>query len=405
MSMENEHTMRIPDSGSQDGPPFSSNVISGFWRRTGAFLLDGMLLGLVGLLIGYFFFDTLVELGPWGRLLGFLISITYFGTLNSSIGGGQTLGKKLQKIRVVNQAGETLSVPSSFTRYAIMGIPFFLNNAMIPQAITNQIVLFILTLIIFCVGGTILYLYAFNRQTRQSLHDLAVGSYVIKDVYPGPVSAGPIWKPHFAIAGLWCALVLSFVIFGVPILATKGLFKELLVIHEAVQSTGKVHNVRVSETYHWGSDGTSTSLSVNAIWKSIPKVPKGTPFEIAPAVLSAYPSIFSKDRLFISVSYGYDIGISTFWKSNSANGTPTEWVAVVATRWFDKGDEEQAVAFVMKAIETQIGIPDETNSIIPKSFETYAALFRKYGRDGEAAELEERSRTFLESRPAEQPPQ
>jgi uncharacterized RDD family membrane protein YckC len=76
--------------------------ISGFWRRIGAFFIDSFVLGLFGLSLGIFFETFFVEIGIWGRLIGFSIALMYFGVMNSAISNGQTLGKRVLKLRVVN---------------------------------------------------------------------------------------------------------------------------------------------------------------------------------------------------------------------------------------------------------------------------------------------------------------
>jgi hypothetical protein len=43
------------------------------------------------------FFQQFVELGGWGRAIGFPIAAIYFVILNSRIGGGQTIGKRILK--------------------------------------------------------------------------------------------------------------------------------------------------------------------------------------------------------------------------------------------------------------------------------------------------------------------
>ena len=50
--------------------------IAGFWRRFLAWLIDSILLGLIGQLIGISFSSVLFSIGPYGRLIGLL-----FGTL------------------------------------------------------------------------------------------------------------------------------------------------------------------------------------------------------------------------------------------------------------------------------------------------------------------------------------
>jgi len=100
-----------------------SSSFAGAWRRLGAFVVDAFLLGLVGVIAGYFLFDFFVSLGSWGRVLGFAIALGYFGTLNSGIGHGQTIGKRLLRIRVVSADGSPLSVSKSVLRFAILGTP------------------------------------------------------------------------------------------------------------------------------------------------------------------------------------------------------------------------------------------------------------------------------------------
>src|SRR3989442_15191444 len=110
-------------------------ILASLWRRLGAFFLDCLLLGAMGVAIGSFFIQRLVDLGPWGRLLGFAVAITYFGALNSRLGKGQTLGKRLLKIKVIRRDGTPLSVPKALLRFVPLGAPWFLNNAQFPESV------------------------------------------------------------------------------------------------------------------------------------------------------------------------------------------------------------------------------------------------------------------------------
>jgi uncharacterized RDD family membrane protein YckC len=84
--------------------------ISGFWRRAGAFFIDAIILGIIGLLLGLFFSQQFVELGGWGRAIGFSIAAIYFVIFSSRTGGGQTIGKRALKIQVVDRAGKLLNL-------------------------------------------------------------------------------------------------------------------------------------------------------------------------------------------------------------------------------------------------------------------------------------------------------
>ncbi len=155
-------------------------IISGFWVRLLALMVDGLCLGLTGLVLGLLLFDSLARLGGWGRLLGFFIALVYFGVLNSAMGKGQTIGKRIMKIEVIDRSGKHLSIGRSFLRYAVLGIPFFLNGALISPSVMISPIGYVIGFILFGAGGAIIYLYICNRLTRQSLHDLFVGSFVAK---------------------------------------------------------------------------------------------------------------------------------------------------------------------------------------------------------------------------------
>lgn len=171
--------------------------IAGFWRRLFAFWLDGAVLGIIGLFLGYFLYDYFASMGKWGQAIGFVITLSYSGIMNSYILGGQTLGKMAMKIKVVSINGTPLSVTASFFRSSIFCAPFFLNGAIPNVDFLNSWLQSTLSSLVFGVGLSIVYLFIFNRKTRQSLHDLAVGSYVVRvglETVPLPTSC--IWRGH-----------------------------------------------------------------------------------------------------------------------------------------------------------------------------------------------------------------
>lgn len=177
-------------------------IIAGFWKRLLALIIDSLLLGAVGFLLGLMFFDQFARLGGWGRLVGFIIALLYFGVFNSSIGKGQTIGKRITSIKVVDREGQFLSPQKSFLRSTILEVPFFLNGALIPPSVLISPLGVLVGLIIFGIGGAIIYLYIFNRRTRQSLHDLAAGSFVIRSFAAAPPVAIGISKFHIVVVGV-----------------------------------------------------------------------------------------------------------------------------------------------------------------------------------------------------------
>jgi uncharacterized RDD family membrane protein YckC len=331
---QDQKEIKMDDLHSEDqqtAPMFEKRVISGFWRRILAFALDGVFLGLVGFALGIFFYDPLAHLGGWGRLLGFCVALAYYGVLNSSIGNGQTIGKRIVKVEVVNRHGEHISLRLSVLRYAILAVPFFLNGAIIPPSLIASPLGYLLGLLVFGFGGATIYLYIFNRRTRQSLHDLACGTFVVRAFPKGDVLVSPVWKPHVVVISVWFALVIVAMIVMQNI-AQKGVFPGLLATQQAIMSTGKVHVATLSVGKTWRTSGESrteaTHVASNAVWKRRPADYEAAAREVALVILNHYPDIMAKDVLAVTVTYGYDIGIARAWRNQTFQHSPLEWKAV-----------------------------------------------------------------------------
>ena len=158
--------------------------IAGFWRRLAAALVDALVLGIVGFAIGTLFTDQLVALGPYGRAVGFPIALLYFGLLNGNAGGGATLGKRMLGIRVVGRDGASVSVLRSLWRAVVYLVPFYLNGLDLSFLPLNDAqtmaALVVDAVLVFGVIGATVYLYLFNFRTRQMMHDLAAGTFVVR---------------------------------------------------------------------------------------------------------------------------------------------------------------------------------------------------------------------------------
>ena len=88
-----------PPPQPQPGPPSASGGPSGpragFFIRFGAWLIDVILLGIVGVVI-----DLIVGQAAGGAV-GLLVGIAYYGYLEGS-NSGQTIGKRVAGIRVID---------------------------------------------------------------------------------------------------------------------------------------------------------------------------------------------------------------------------------------------------------------------------------------------------------------
>ena len=291
-----------------------------------------MILGVLGFLIGLFFFDDLARLGPWGRFVGFLILLPYFTLFESRVGDGQSIGKRLLGIRVVNAHGAPTSLEESLLRYSIFAIPVFLNSLALPITRTPWFIAPLLAILVFGVGGATLYLLTFNRNTRQGLHDLALGTYVVEAGQTGPVASISIWKFHWVILGsLVIVLTLTATILERKI-AGLGVFPQLLQDVQLLENMNGVQRAGVQDLYqsNFGANVHERFLVITVFVG--PGSANGPAFadEVAKTILSGDRTATQYDRLRIVITSGYDLGFASGWRSNSFVHTPTEWNERVA---------------------------------------------------------------------------
>jgi len=338
--------------------PVEITSIAGLWRRLAAFAIDCLILGVPAMLVGLALFRWVSSLGSAGRLIGFVVALLYFGLLDSRIGGGQTLGKKLFGIRVTDRAGNALSPMRSVLRFMVIATPYFLNKAgfdVDPVSAGGILLAYFLIFVVFGGLGAIVYLFIFNRRTGQSLHDLAVGSFVVR----GPPAAIPIGlstpQLHLIVVSLWLALALiapaaifNWVIHesGVaesikPLVELQDAIKKRLDLRLVGVTMGKTSTAVIGT----GGAGTSTTslLKVDAQlnhWNDdefealLPK--------IAGTVLDLHSDLLGNDQLIVKVTRSFDLGIANFsdirreqldaaaWRANlsSLNFRPRPGVAL-----------------------------------------------------------------------------
>ena len=263
----------------------------------------------------------------------------YFGLLNSSLTGGRTIGKRILKIMVADRHARPLSPARSLIRFLIAGSPFFLNGALMipPEAIGNPVVSLLIGLIFFFMGGSILYLYIFNCRTRQSLHDLVVGSYVIRTgSTQQEMTATRVWRGHFAVLGLIFAAVVVFSTVVVPGVMSTESFSGLLALQRRIYDTGLVHAAAVTSGTMYSSKAggaekektektEKTYLSIHAVLKERPADYDRMITTFASIVMDGYTPVTEKDSLIVNVAYGYDIGIWSSWIRRSRQLSPGEW--------------------------------------------------------------------------------
>ncbi len=162
-----QHAVPVPVPVAVEAvPPAPAPAVwySGFWRRVGASMLDGLVLGIpFGLAILF------VVLRPWNRrdelnaillvslVLLMIITSFVYDWLFVALNKGQTPGKKLLHVRVVNATGNVPSLGRAAAREAVK-----MAMGQVPYV------------------GPIVYLWIIWDKRKQSLYDKIAGTYVVR---------------------------------------------------------------------------------------------------------------------------------------------------------------------------------------------------------------------------------
>ena len=303
--------------------------LAGFWARILAFVLDSLFLSAIGMVLAFFFGPYFVTLHSWGRCIGIAIALAYLGVLNSSLGGGQTLGKRLTKIAVVGRNGRPIGLGRSIARSAVLTAPFFVNGWVLPDL--PPFASIFIAVVLFGGIGAIIYLYVANRRTRQSLHDLLVGSFVCRaDAVACPLTL-KVRPVHVAVAANWYGLVLLFLLLS-PLggkLDPSDIAKLGAVRANVATVPGVWHVAALKGTTHLKSvdapERTALWLTVIAYRDPSPEPPAATAVRVAAKVIEVAPDLLGQRTLTVRVIQGFDIGFASFSTGYFDTKTAEEW--------------------------------------------------------------------------------
>lgn len=302
----------------------SGSWICAFWRRIGAYVLDSLLLIAVGLLLGVFLESVFVAMEAWAVLVGYSIALAYFGIMNSAVAGGQTLAKKLLKIRVVNADNGSISVARSLLRSAVLQVPFYLNGAVFSAESFPSWLIYPLSMIVFGGLFAIPYLYIFNRITRQSLHDLVAGTYVV-NADAERQAPEPVWRGHLLVVAVFFTAALTVPAWMFPQVESATV-ENLLAVQSALSDYPDVGIVTVTEgqTTVNSTQGSSTTTFVSSrVRLTIDNVEnEALARQMATTVIEVYPGALDTDVIQVTLIYGYDIGIASQWTTYDHNFSP-----------------------------------------------------------------------------------
>lgn len=141
-------------------------------------------------------------------------SAAYFILAHGPVGNGYSLGKRMCGIRVVSRDGTALSLGASAVRWSV-AIGITLPMASLVAGFEREAPLSVLRAMlvaepVLCVVAVDSLLLLVNRPSRQSLHDLIAGSYVVARTQRGPLPRLSLPRAYLVLLVSCCALVVTF---------------------------------------------------------------------------------------------------------------------------------------------------------------------------------------------------
>jgi len=258
-------------------PQYTIPPISGFWRRLMAFMVDGLLLGVTVQLLAWPLKSFWFQIGPYGRIVGFMIALVYFGVMDSRVGNGQTPGKRLLGVAVRDRNGVAIGLGRSMSRTLIWVVPGMLNGWAVP-VMANPVVATLASVILFGVGGAILVTLVFNRRTRQGFHDMLTGCYVLY-IKGQPVEALPTAaRVQWILSGAMILLALMVgVVSGVLAARFAEPLERVLALQRTLSKDERFFSVGVNDQTFYESGGdTSRALRIQVWSKGAPSMSERT---------------------------------------------------------------------------------------------------------------------------------
>ncbi len=164
-------------------------VRPGVWRRIGCiFFIDGIVLGVFGLLMNYAFGipfgafvadPKLISRRIIALTIALAVAVLYFGLLHGW--KGQSLGKMVGKLRVINMDGTPISKPKAFAR----ALAYMFGSVLLALAMLIALLAKNMTLI--AAGVSLGYIWVLadcilalvDTRMQRSLHDRICGTRVV----------------------------------------------------------------------------------------------------------------------------------------------------------------------------------------------------------------------------------
>lgn len=316
-------------------------IYSKLWNRIGAYIIDVLVLVLIGFILGLFLKNIFAQLGTQALLVGFIISLIYFGLGNSKILNGQTLGKRALKLRVVDKNFNTISFQKSLFRTLIYIIPYFFLNYGLNGSNQFSILFIAKEIILFSFLLVLPIHFIINSSNRQAIHDLILKTYVIElSAYPGQQLKKAKLSPVIYSGAVLIVLIGLFVVFNLQSSSLIETAQKLIPIREQINRHSEVQNssITLNSSKLWKLGSEENSNSINSIVLDI-ELNKNLISDISPEeiadlafvkdaikiILKDATNVKQLDLIQVNLIYGYNIGIYKSSNSLALSDTAENW--------------------------------------------------------------------------------
>ena len=150
-------------------------------KRVVALFIDLGILYIMGYILSVTLREYILVLGNYKILLGVLLSTLYFTILHSSIGRGQTLGKKIFNYKVVKLNGDFLTISEAFLRSIIFTFPYCLSDLLSINTHNSIGIFDFMRFTIIPASLFINHIFVFLNPLSQCYYDVWLDTVVIGD--------------------------------------------------------------------------------------------------------------------------------------------------------------------------------------------------------------------------------
>ena len=263
------------------------------WRRLLAFMLDGLLLGLVGTAPAMFLGPIAEPLGMWGHLL-LVPAMTLYRGLSQGI-FGCTPGQALLGLRVVRADGGRPGWASVLLRAGILSLGLGTMGMTMPGNSWMEVGI---RLIGGLCGASSLYLALFEGQ-RRGLHDLVAGTVVVRrGEQPGTAPVARVHGIGVAVLALLPALLC------IPSTARSSIRS----LQQSLSADPRLRDVQVWEESVESHGQTGGLLRVEGWWMGEPAEVGAWMEEVEKSVRDS--KISGVEILTVELTSGWDVGFA-----------------------------------------------------------------------------------------------